>query len=139
VNPSEPRVTNAAAAELLTNLAALDTGRFAGCRRAWTETLATMAPGRVIAIDGKTLCNSFDVATGKQALHLVSAWAAEQRLTLGQVATDAKSNEIEALPRVLDLLDLDGAVVTVGCAGLPDRGQGRRYGVAAPALRRRPR
>jgi hypothetical protein len=64
-----------------------------------------------------TLRNSFDAATGKQALHVVSAWAAEQRLTLGQVATDANTNEIDALPRLLDLLDRNGAVATVDALG----------------------
>ena len=60
---------------------------------------------------------SFDKAAGKNPLHLVSAWACEARLTLGQVATDAKSNEITAIPLLLELLDLKGATVTIDAMG----------------------
>jgi len=66
----------------------------------------------VIAIDGKTLRRSFDRASQKSALHLVSAWTADQRLVLGQLAVDGKSNEITAVPKLLDLLSLKGAIVT---------------------------
>ena len=97
--------------------AMLDTGRFAACLLRWTQSWAEAAPGRVIALDGKTLRNSFDDATGKKALHLVSAWSTDNRLTLGQVACAEKSNEIEALPRLLELLDLNGAVVTIDAMG----------------------
>lgn len=67
----------------------------------------------VIAIDGKVLRRSFDKASGKSPLHMVSAWGCEQRLVLAQVATDAKSNEIAAVPRLLKLLSLEGSIVTV--------------------------
>jgi predicted transposase YbfD/YdcC len=66
----------------------------------------------VIAIDGKTLRRSFDRASGKSPLHLVSAWASGARLVLGQVATDEKSNEITAVPKLLQMLSLNGANVT---------------------------
>ena len=66
----------------------------------------------VIAIDGKTLRRSFDRASSKSALHMVSAWGCEQRLVLGQIATEAKSNEITAVPRLLEMLTLKGATVT---------------------------
>jgi predicted transposase YbfD/YdcC len=66
----------------------------------------------VVAIDGKVLRRSFDRASGKTALHMVSAWGSEQRLVLAQVATDAKSNEITAVPRLLRLLALKGTIVT---------------------------
>ncbi len=66
----------------------------------------------VVAIDGKVLRRSFDRASGKSALHMVSAWGSEQRLVLAQVATDAKSNEITAVPRLLRMLALKGAIVT---------------------------
>lgn len=66
-----------------------------------------------MAIDGKALRRSFDKATGKSALHLVSAWASELRISLGQVAVDDKSNEITAVPQLLALLELTGAVVTL--------------------------
>jgi len=66
----------------------------------------------VVAIDGKVLRRSFDRASGKSALHMVSAWGSEQRLVLAQVATDAKSNEITAVPKLLELLALQGTIVT---------------------------
>ena len=66
----------------------------------------------VVAIDGKVLRRSFDRASGKSALHMVSAWGSEQRLVLAQVATDAKSNEITAVPKLLRMLSLKGTIVT---------------------------
>jgi predicted transposase YbfD/YdcC len=66
----------------------------------------------VVAIDGKVLRRSFDGASGKSALHMVSAWGSEQRLVLAQIATDAKSNEITAVPRLLRMLALKGTIVT---------------------------
>jgi len=66
----------------------------------------------VIAIDGKTLRRSFDRASAASPLHLVSAWAVEQRLVLGQIAVDDKSNEIIAVPKLLELLSLTGRTVT---------------------------
>jgi predicted transposase YbfD/YdcC len=71
----------------------------------------------VIAIDGKTLRRSHDATNGKKALHLVSAWAAENRMVLAQVAVDEKSNEITAIPEVLKLLDLEGCLVTLDAMG----------------------
>jgi predicted transposase YbfD/YdcC len=67
----------------------------------------------VVAIDGKVLRRSFDKASGKSPLHMVSAWGCEQRLVLGQIATDAKSNEITAVPKLLRMLSLEGSIVTV--------------------------
>ena len=66
----------------------------------------------VIAIDGKVLRRSFDTASAKSALHMVSAWGCEQRLVLAQIATDAKSNEITAVPVLLKMLSLKGCIVT---------------------------
>jgi predicted transposase YbfD/YdcC len=66
----------------------------------------------VVAIDGKVLRRSFDRASGKSALHMVSAWGCEQRLMLAQIATDAKSNEIIAVPKLLEMLSLKGTIVT---------------------------
>jgi predicted transposase YbfD/YdcC len=66
----------------------------------------------VIAIDGKVLRRSFDRASGKSALHMVSAWGCEQRMVLGQIATDEKSNEITAVPKLLEMLSLKGTIVT---------------------------
>ena len=67
----------------------------------------------VVAIDGKVLRRSFDHASGKSPLHMVSAWGCEQRLVLAQIATDAKSNEITAVPKLLEMLSLKGTIVTV--------------------------
>jgi hypothetical protein len=67
----------------------------------------------VIAINGKILRRSFDRARGKSALHMVSAWGCDQRIVLAQIATDAKSNEITAVPELLKLLSLKGTIVTV--------------------------
>src|SRR5664279_1813439 len=67
----------------------------------------------VIAIDGKVLRRSFDHASDKSALHMVSAWGCEQRMVLGQIATDEKSNEITAVPKLLAMLSLKGTIVTM--------------------------
>ncbi len=72
---------------------------------------------RPVAIDGKTQRGSARRTVGRSPLHMVSAWAVENHLTLGQVATDAKSNEITAIPELLKILDLEGAVVTVDAMG----------------------
>ena len=66
----------------------------------------------MLAIDGKTMRRSYDRAEGQSLLHLVSAWAAERRLVLGQLAVDGKSNEITAVPKLLEVLALPGMVVT---------------------------
>ncbi len=66
----------------------------------------------VVAIDGKVLRRSFDRASRKSALHMVSAWGCEQRMVLAQIATDAKSNEITAVPKLLEMLSLKGTIVT---------------------------
>lgn len=94
----------------------LDPARLVACIQQWLDDVGREI-GKHIAIDGKTLRGSFDKAAGKNPLHLVSAWACEARLTLGQVATDAKSNEITAIPLLLELLDLKGATVTIDAMG----------------------
>src|SRR5712692_10032392 len=83
----------------------------------WLDALGAAVAGEVIAIDGKTLRGSFDSAAGKNPLHLVSAWACEARLTLGQVAVDAQSNEITAIPLLLELLDIKDCIVTIDAMG----------------------
>jgi predicted transposase YbfD/YdcC len=90
----------------------LDPVKFHACFLVFMRKFSETIQG-VIAIDGKTLRRSFDRASGKSALHLVSAWAAEQRLVLGQLAVDDKSNEITAVPKLLELLSLKGTIVTV--------------------------
>jgi predicted transposase YbfD/YdcC len=87
-------------------------------RRQGLTPVATDPPElRPIAIDGKAQRGSARRGVGHSALHVVSAWAVENRLTLGQVATDAKSNEITAIPELLELLDLEGAVVAIDAMG----------------------
>ena len=94
----------------------LDPAKLSACVMQWMDDVGREI-GKHIAIDGKTLRGSFDNATKQNPLHLVSAWACEARLTLGQVATDAKSNEITAIPLLLELLDLKGATVTIDAMG----------------------
>jgi predicted transposase YbfD/YdcC len=88
----------------------------AGCRQ-WVQSLCTALGLKHIAIDGKALRGSADRRRGLGPLHLVSAWASAQKLSLGQVAVDAKSNEITALPELLRLLDVRGALVTIDAMG----------------------
>jgi predicted transposase YbfD/YdcC len=95
----------------------LDPHTFLDCFQRWIDALSAGLGLKRIAIDGKTLRRSFDRAAGKAALHLVSAWATEQHLVLGQVAVDAKSNEITAIPKLLELLDVSGAIVTIDAMG----------------------
>jgi predicted transposase YbfD/YdcC len=90
----------------------LDPEQFRACFQRFMERFAETCAG-VVAIDGKVLRRSFDRASGKSALHMVSAWGCEQRLVLGQIATDAKSNEITAVPKLLKMLSLAGTTVTV--------------------------
>ncbi len=96
-------------------LAALDAGQFQRCFVAWVATL-TGVPAEVIAIDGKTVRRS-GCKGGKAAVHMVSAFAARQRLVLGQIKVAEKSNEIIAIPRLLDMLAIEGAVVTIDAMG----------------------
>jgi predicted transposase YbfD/YdcC len=86
---------------------------FATCFRAWTQEIQRQCKGQVIAVDGKTLRRSFNKATGRAAVHMVSAWSSRNRLVLGQLAIDSKSNEITAVPALLKMLDLAGCIVTV--------------------------
>ena len=94
-------------------LSALDTASFQACLLDWVDHVCGDLRGQGIHIDGKTLRHSFDAATNRAALHVVSAWANGLSLCLGQVATDAKSNEITAVPMLLELLNIEGAVITL--------------------------
>ena len=95
---------------------ALDPGLFKACFTAWVAALRASEPD-TIAIDGKTSRRSHDRAKGREPLHLVSAWACRQRLVLGQEAVDEKSNEITAIPLLLERLALTGALVTIDAIG----------------------
>jgi predicted transposase YbfD/YdcC len=93
--------------------ARLDPAAFERGFLAWVQTVLPPPPGEVVAIDGKVLRRSHDRGAGRAAIDLVSAWAEDRRLVLGQQAVDADSNEITAVPALLDLLALDRAIVTV--------------------------
>jgi predicted transposase YbfD/YdcC len=96
---------------------ALDPVALERCLLNWSMALAQDLAGEVVAIDGKTLRRSLDRRSGKHPLHLVSAWASQAGLVLGQVATEDKSNEITAIPELLEMLDLQGATVTIDAMG----------------------
>jgi predicted transposase YbfD/YdcC len=98
-------------------LARLDPGAFEKCLLAWIQAVQEATANRLIAIDGKTLRGSYDRADGRAAIHMVSAWATENKLSLGQVVVDEKSNEITAIPELLSLLDVAGALVTIDAMG----------------------
>jgi len=83
----------------------------------WVQGLGDLVAGQVVALDGKCLRHSYDNGNDKRAIHMVSAWASEQSLVLGQVKTDAKSNEITAIPELLQVLQLKGCIVTIDAAG----------------------
>lgn len=83
----------------------------------WVQTIAQLLPGEVIALDGKTLRRSHNRSTGKHAIHMVSAWASSNRLVLGQAKVAEKSNEITAIPALLQALDLHGCIVTIDALG----------------------
>jgi predicted transposase YbfD/YdcC len=95
----------------------LDRGQFAANLFRWTRALREATGGKLIAIDGKALRRTSSARSGLRALHLVTAWAGENGLTLGQVACEEKSNEITAIPELLKLLDLKGCTVTIDAMG----------------------
>lgn len=97
--------------------AALDGEAFVGGFLRWVKGLEESTKGKVVAIDGKTARASLDRRKGKNPLHVVSAWVAENQLFLGQEVVDEKSNEITAIPRLLAVLELTGAVVTTDALG----------------------
>jgi predicted transposase YbfD/YdcC len=90
---------------------------FAECLFAWTQSLSEHCPGKVVAIDGKTARRSHDRKNQRNPLHLVRAWSTAQGIALGMVKTDTKSNEITAIPELLALLELKGAIVTLDAMG----------------------
>lgn len=98
-------------------LAAIRPAEFEKALLGWITTLQDITDGQVIAIDGKTLRRSYDNASCKSAIHMVSAWATVNHISLGQVVVDAKSNEITAIPKLLELIEISGALVTVDAMG----------------------
>lgn len=96
--------------------AALSPDAFEAAFRAWTLSVAGECSG-VLAIDGKTIRRSFDAATGKSAVHMVTAWAADNGVVFGQLAVESKSNEITAIPALLKMLNIKGLIVTIDAIG----------------------
>ena len=90
----------------------LDPQEFEKCFVSFAETLRRHTLGAVVAFDGKTIRGSFDVATGKKAIHVVSAWCTASGISLGQLTVDSKTNEITAVPELIKKLVLDGCIVT---------------------------
>lgn len=90
---------------------------FEKCLLEWITALQDITNGQVIAIDGKTLRRSYDKASSKSAIHMVSAWATANHISLGQVVVDAKSNEITAIPKLLEMIEISGALVTIDAMG----------------------
>ncbi len=97
-------------------ISALRPDEFEACFQRWTKAVSNLR-NDIIAIDGKTLRRSHDNANNKSAIHIVSAWACENKMVFGQIATDEKSNEITAIPKLLEMLVLDGSVVTIDAMG----------------------
>ena len=94
-------------------------GTFGERFSAWGSDLGSLLDGDVIAIDGKCLRRSKDGASGKAAIHLVSAFATRNRMVLAQVSCEEKSNEITAIPKLLQLLDIKGCIITTDAMGCP--------------------
>ena len=97
--------------------AAIKPDEFEKCLLAWITALHEISNGQIVAIDGKTVRRSFDKASSKSAIHMVSAWATANHISLGQVVVDAKSNEITAIPKLLKMLEISGSLVTIDAMG----------------------
>lgn len=97
--------------------AAIDPEAFRKGFMEWVETIRTKISDEIIAVDGKTICGSKSTVNNKKPIHIVSAWAAENGLVLGETAIDEKSNEITAIPKLLKMLELTGCIVTIDAMG----------------------
>lgn len=95
----------------------ISTNQFQECFVSWVNSICDLFPGEVVAIDGKTLRRSHDKSLGLKAAHIVSAWANKNKMVLGQVKTSEKSNEITAIPELLNMLQLEGCLVTIDAMG----------------------
>ena len=97
--------------------ARLNPEQFQQCFLNWIKSISNITSGEVVAIDGKTLRHSYDKGADKKAIHMVSAWATSQRLVLGQIKVNDKSNEITAIPELIKVLELNGCIVTIDAMG----------------------
>jgi predicted transposase YbfD/YdcC len=100
---------------------ALDVDAFNAAFMKWTQSLVGSLAGKLVAIDGKTLRGSYSSRAAQDPLHIVSAWVGENQIVFGQVATEEKSNEITAIPRLLEMLDVRGATITIDAMGCQRR------------------
>jgi hypothetical protein len=110
--------------------------QFEKCFLQWIAAVSDITAGQVVAIDGKTVRRSHDTGLGKGAIHMVSAWATANELVLGQVKVDDKSNEITAIPTLLQVLEISDCIVTIDAMGCQTEiaktiaGQGADYVLA---------
>tara|TARA_R110000868_G_C10826109_1_gene758985 strand:- start:16 stop:1149 length:1134 start_codon:yes stop_codon:yes gene_type:complete len=95
----------------------IETKEFQACFMKWVQSVSEVTSGDVVAIDGKTLRQSHNHRDGLAAIHMVSAWSSQNGLVLGQEKTAIKSNEITAIPQLLDVLELKGCIVTIDAMG----------------------
>lgn len=95
----------------------IDPKQFEKCFVHWVREIATLADRSIVAIDGKTMRGAFDTDDKKSPIHIVSAWASENGMVLGQVKTDEKSNEITAIPELLDLIFVKNCIITIDAMG----------------------
>ena len=96
---------------------AMNAAKFEACFINWIRSAVEITQGQVIAVDGKQLRRSYDTHNNKSAIHLVSAWACHQGVALGQLKVADKSNEIPAIPQLLEVLDVSGCIVTIDAMG----------------------
>jgi predicted transposase YbfD/YdcC len=95
----------------------LDPSEFMNCMSSWVDALRQSVGEEIVSIDGKTMCGSGNADSGSKPLHMVRAWASQNHLVLGQQACEEKSNEITAIPKLLELIELSGAIVTIDAMG----------------------
>lgn len=95
----------------------IDPRAFQNCFMEWVAEVSRLLSGEIVAIDGKTIRRSYDKASEKKAIHMISAWASDQNIVLGQYKTSEKSNEITAIPLLIKMLDLSGSIVTIDAMG----------------------
>ena len=98
-------------------IALIDPRQFQACFLRWIQEICHLLPGEVVAIDGKTLRHSFDTELDQSPIHIVSAWATSNRVVLGQIKVNDKSNEITAIPELIDALDLTNCIVSIDAMG----------------------
>ncbi len=95
----------------------IDPEQFEKCFASWVSSISTLLPGEVVSIDGKTLRGSHDKNDSKKSIHMVSAWSTSNAMVLGQFKTHEKSNEITAIPMLLDMLSIEKSLVTIDAMG----------------------